>query len=59
LAGDYIVTNVEPSPSDSTKAIAHCDFKPLIYLFWIGGFGVLGYSFEKLFPKKIALPSTK
>lgn len=59
LAGDYIVTNVEPSPSDSTKAIAYCDFKPLIYLFWIGGFGVLGYSFEKLFPKKIALPSAK
>lgn len=45
VAGDYIISNIEPLQSIENQAVVTYTSKPLIYLFWIGGFGLVGYCF--------------
>ncbi|HEY5585756.1 MAG TPA: cytochrome c biogenesis protein CcsA [Ruminiclostridium sp.] len=45
LSGDFIISNIEPLQDNANSAVVTYASKPLIYLFWIGGFGLIGYCF--------------
>jgi len=45
VSGDFIISNIEPLQDSDNRAVVTYTSKPLIYLFWIGGFGLVGYCF--------------
>jgi len=49
VSGDFIISNLEPLQDSENRAVVTYNSKPLIYLFWIGGFGLVGYCFYRVF----------
>ncbi len=52
VAGDFIVSNIKLLQSSENQAVVTYTSKPLINLFWLGGFGLIGYCFYCIFKRR-------
>jgi cytochrome c-type biogenesis protein CcmF len=48
LSGDFIINNIKIINDGIGNAVVTYSSKPMIYLFWIGSFGLIGYCFYSL-----------
>ena len=53
FTGDYVINNIKMMNDGNGKAVVTYSSKPMIYLFWVGAFGLIGYCFYSLFFSRI------
>lgn len=51
VTGDFIISNIKLIQNSGNQAVITYTSKPLISLFWIGGFGLIGYCFYCIFKR--------